>query len=555
MKARSIYPVLFLIVAAGSGIALTDRYFDASQSMEIFSNLFRVVNYNYVDATKPGELMKRGLDGVLSELDPYTNYIPESEIEDYRFMTTGQYGGIGSMIRRKGDYVVISEPYENSPAMQSGLFAGDVILEVDGKSVKGKTTDEVGKVLKGQPGTEVSVLIQREGEANPISKKITRQEIKIKSVPYSGVVRDSIGYIVLTSFTEACSREVKNALQELKEKNKIKGLILDLRGNPGGLLNESVNISNLFVEKGEEIVSTKGRIQEWQKSYKGLNTTIDAQIPIAVLVDHGSASASEIVSGSLQDLDRAVIVGQKTFGKGLVQTTRNLSYNAKIKITTAKYYIPSGRCIQALDYTNRKTDGSVAQVADSVKRIFKTRNGRPFKDGGGIEPDLTTSSINAPQVVSALERKFLIFDFASLYVRQHPEKPINAARFRIDDQTYSAFLKFIEGKEYPYTIEEENTLKELQDEAKKELYLSAIESSIQELKDKIEKAKKGDIEKYSKEIRSALEREIISRYYYQAGRYQYLIDADPEIEQACALLNDSARYKTMLSGGYQKKSE
>ena len=274
-----------------------------------------------------------------------------------------------------------------------------------------------------------------------------------------------------------------------------------------------------------------------------------------MLVDHGSASASEIVSGSLQDLDRAVIIGQKTFGKGLVQTTRNLSYNAKIKITTAKYYIPSGRCIQALDYTNRKNDGTVALIADSVKSMFKTRNGRPFKDGGGIEPDVNTSAISTPQIVSALERKFLIFDFAGLFVRQHPAKPINAARFRLDDETYASFLKFIDGKEYPYTTEEENTLKELQEEAKKELYLSAIDNAIQELKNKIEKAKKGDVEKYSKEIRRALEREIVSRYYYQAGRYQYLIDADPEIEQACNLLNNTDRYKALLAGGYQKKSE
>jgi len=401
--------------------AFSERYFNITKELDVFSILFRQVNQLYVDETNPGEMMKDALDEMLSQLDPYTNYIPESEIEDYRFMTTGQYGGVGSLVRKKGDYVVITEPYEGFPAHLAGLKAGDLILEIDGKNVKNKNTDEVSKVLRGQPGSEVSVLVQRPGSSEPIKFTLTRKEIKVKSVPYFGLVSDSIGYIVLTSFTEECGKEVKSALVELKDKHKIKGLILDLRNNPGGLLNESVNISNLFIDKGQEIVSTKGRVQEWQKSYKGLNQAIDTELPLVILVNKGSASASEIVSGSLQDLDRAVVLGQKTFGKGLVQTTRNLSYNSKLKVTTAKYYIPSGRCIQALDYAHRDETGSVKKVPDSLMTIFKTKNGRLVKDGAGIFPDIILEEKTTPKIVQTLDRNLLLFDFATQYCLNNPK--------------------------------------------------------------------------------------------------------------------------------------
>jgi carboxyl-terminal processing protease len=353
--------------------------------------------------------MKKAIDSMLESLDPYTNYIPESELEDYKYMTTGQYGGIGSLIRRKGDYIAISEPYEGFPAQKAGLQAGDLVLEVDGKSIKGKSTDDVSKLLKGSPNTPVKLLIQREGEVKPLTMIITREEIVIKNVPYSGLVSEGIGYIYLNQFTENASKNIRDAYQELKEKNPgLKGLVIDLRGNPGGLLNEAINMSNLFVAKGTEIVSTKAKVTEWQKSYKALNNPLDTSIHIAVLVSRGSASASEIVSGSIQDLDRGVIIGQRTFGKGLVQATKELSYNAKLKVTTAKYYIPSGRCIQALDYTHRNDDGSVGKVPDSLITEFKTKSGRKVYDGGGVNPDIRIKARIIPKICQSLESKNLV---------------------------------------------------------------------------------------------------------------------------------------------------
>ncbi len=548
-----VFFLVFGFIALGLfSSSYVDDYFDISKNLEIFTSVFRQVNAYYVDETKPGELAKIGIDAMLKNLDPYTTYIPESEIEDYRFMTTGQYGGIGSLIRKKGEYIVISEPYEGFAAFKSGLLAGDTLLMVDGKSVKNKKTDEMSKILKGQPGTTITVIIKRDGKE--IEKKITREEIKVKAVPYFGLLEEGVGYIILTSFTENCAKEINDALDSLKKNNNIKSLVLDLRNNPGGLLHESVNIANLFVEKGEEIVSTKGKVAEWQKSYKALNNAFDKDIPLIVLVNKGSASASEIVSGSLQDLDRAVIMGQRTFGKGLVQTTKNLTYNSKLKVTTAKYYVPSGRCIQALDYSHRNADGSVGKVADSLMKSFKTRAGRTVLDGGGIKPDITVKTTDASAIARTLENKLLIFDFAVQYRKKHPNIA-SASAFKINDVDYTDFLSFIQGKDFTYTTSTEKVFKELKKTIEEEQYFDAVTEEYQSLAQKVSHHEQEDLITFKEDIKKIIEREIVTQYYYQKGKIQYALSNDLEVKNALALFKDEAKFKAILAGTFVEKVE
>ena len=388
-KLKKYLVILALSVASIFSLGFVDNFFEISKNLDIFSSLYKELNIFYVDETDPGQLMKTAIDAMLESLDPYTTYIPESEKEDFEFMTTGQYGGIGAVITKDGDWVYVSEPYENFPADKAGLIAGDKFLEIEGKSVKGKSTEDVSKVLKGQPNTSVKVLIERSGLSKPFEVEIIREEIKLNSVPYYGMIEDSIGYIKTRSFTRNISKEVLEAYKDLNNNGQLKGLVLDLRNNPGGLLNEAINMANLFIDKGQEIVFTKGKVKDWDKSYKARNEALDTIIPIVVLINRSSASASEIVSGAIQDLDRGVVLGQRSFGKGLVQQTKKLSYNAQLKLTTAKYYIPSGRCIQALDYSNRDEDGSVGEIADSLRTEFKTLvHQRSVFDGGGITPDI-----------------------------------------------------------------------------------------------------------------------------------------------------------------------
>lgn len=541
---RFALPAFFLL--ALSWFSFSPDLFEISKDLEIFSSVFREINGNYVDQTKPGDLMKKALDAMLNNLDPYTNYIPESEIEDYRFMTTGQYGGVGASIRKREEYVMISEPYEGFPAQIAGLKAGDLILEVDGKSVKGKNTDEVSKVLKGQPGTIVKVTISRENEAAR-EFSITRQEIKVKSVPYSAFVQDSIGYILLTSFTEDCSGEIKKAYNQLAETGKLKGLILDLRGNPGGLLYESVNIANFFIEKGEVIVKTRGRVQEWEKSYKGLNQALSIDIPLAILVNSGSASASEIVAGAIQDFDRGVIIGQRTFGKGLVQTTRNISYNSKIKVTTAKYYTPSGRCIQALDYSHRNDDGSVGKVPDSLTQVFFTKSGRKVFDGGGIKPDISTPEKVLSGVATALERNFQIFDFASRYV-QKKSSSTELKNFKISDDDFELFISEMSGRKMDFETVSDKALKQLKRELKDEGYENETGQQMDDIAKAMEHSRKLALRQHADEIRKRAEGEIVSRYFYQKGRIEYNLSVDPEIDTAISVLQNPFRYKALLRG-------
>jgi len=540
---------IIAVAVAGAGIfsfSFTDEYFEISRNMDIFATLFRELNIYYVDETNPGELMKKGIDAMLESLDPYTNYIPESEVEDYRFMTTGQYGGIGALIGQKGDQVVITDPYEGFPAQKADLRAGDIIIEIDGKSIKGKKYDDISKILKGQPKTPVKLLLKREGVKDPIEKTVVRDEIKINSVSYSGMLDNEIGYIRLTGFTDNAGIEVKDALMELKTKHNVKSLVLDLRGNPGGLLNEAVNITNIFVDKGTEVVTTKGKVKEWDKAYKALNNPVDNLIPLVVLVNSGSASASEIVSGSIQDLDRGIIIGQRTFGKGLVQTTRPLSYNAQLKVTTAKYYIPSGRCIQALDYTHRNEDGSVGKVPDSLVTLFKTKSGRVVADGGGIAPDFSTETIYLSSIAQSLLTKQLIFDYATLYRNQHPS--IAPARsFRITEQDFQAFSTWLADKEYDYTTRSEKSLEELKETAVKEKYYDAMKPQFDSLQKSMMHDKQADLVKNKDEIMQLLQDEISSRYYFQKGRIEASFDYDPEIIKATEALKDKAVFTSIMN--------
>lgn len=521
-------------------------YFEISKNLDVFASAFREVNMYYVDETKPGDLMKTGIDAMLNSLDPYTNYIPESDIEDYRFMTTGQYGGIGATVGKHGDYVFITEPYENFPAFKADLRAGDKLVEIDGKSLKGKAVDDVSKLLKGQPGTELTILIEREGEKELLTKKLKREEIKINAVPYYGMLPNDIGYISLNQFTESASREVKDALEELK-KNNLKGLVFDLRGNPGGLLNEAVNICNLFIDKGQEVVFTRGKAKEWDKSYRALNSPVDKDIPVTLIVNSGSASASEIVSGTFQDLDRGVIIGQRTYGKGLVQATRQLSYNSKLKVTTAKYYIPSGRCIQAINYSNRNEDGSVGKFPDSLSQVFKTQNGRIVRDGGGVDPDLKTDLRSFSKIARSISSKNYIFDYATRY-RYINASIAPAAEFKLTDAEYDDFMNFISDKEYDYITRSEQLTKELKEIANEEKYLEVATLEYEALRNKIQHDKKSDLIKFKDEIKDLLEAEIVARYYYQKGRIQSNLAKDKDVKKAIEVMNDNSTYTAILKG-------
>jgi len=546
-KFKVLSVVLAMSVVSIGSVGFVDNYFEISKNLDIFATLFRELNIYYVDETDPGKLIEEGIEGMLSSLDPYTTYIPESEMEDHRFAITGKYGGIGALIRKRGDKVLIAEPYEDYPAHKAGLLAGDILLEVNGNKIEGKNTSQVSKVLKGQAGTTVKLLVERIGENKPIEVVLERDEIKINPVPYSGMVSDKIGYIKLNTFTSKASSEIKNALLELKEKNELEGVILDLRSNPGGLLRESVNLVNLFVGKGKTIVSTKGKMEEWDKVHRALNAPVDPEVPLLVLVNSRSASASEIVSGALQDHDRAVVVGQKTFGKGLVQQTLKLTYNSQLKVTTAKYYIPSGRCIQTLDYSNRNVDGSVGKVPDSLITEFKTGNGRSVYDGGGIDPDVTMETKVPIIIIGKLLSKLLIFDYSVKYAREHKEIA-PPEEFEISDEEYAKFVEYLADKDYTYITESERQIEELKKVAEKEHYFEDAKEEYLALKEKLTHKETDDLEKFKPEIKVRLKNEIITRYYFQKGRVRGALGSDETVGKAIEILSDKAVYNAILSG-------
>ncbi|HIN40247.1 MAG TPA: S41 family peptidase [Flavobacteriales bacterium] len=556
MKTRVKKFGLALLVAGISlgSLGYVDNYFEISKNLDIFVTLFKNLNIYYVDETEPGKLIKESIDGMLESLDPYTTYIPESEMEDHRFSITGKYGGIGSLIRKRGEKIIIAEPYEDYPAHKAGLIAGDILLEVNGTAISGKNTSQVSKVLKGQAGTSVKILVEREGKEKPFEVELVRDEIKINPVPYFGMLDDNFGYIRLSTFTSKASEEIKKGVQELKKEDNLKGLVLDLRSNPGGLLREAVNIVNLFVGKGDEIVSTRGKLKDWDKVHRALNTPLDEEIPLIILVNRSSASASEIVAGALQDLDRAVVIGQKTFGKGLVQQTLKLTYNAQLKVTTAKYFIPSGRCIQALDYTNRNEDGSVGKVPDSLITEFSTRNGRPVYDGGGIEPDISVSPQKGSRIGAKLMNKMLIFDYASKYKREH--KKIDSPKdFQFTDEDYEDFKLFLVGKDYDYTTRSEAKLKELKKIATDEEYFQDAQLEFEAFKTKLTHNNEDDLNKFKEGISDLITREIMVRYYFQKGRIEAMIQYNDNIKKALEVLGDSATYNAILAGNHVTKVE
>ena len=541
---RKKFKILIVsIVVLISSFSFTDGYFEVAKNLDIFTTVYRELNNYYVDETDPGKLMKTAIDKMLKSLDPYTNYIPESEIEDFKFMTTGQYGGIGAVITKRKDFVFISEPYEGFPAQKAGLIAGDKILEIDGESAKGKNTEEVSKALKGQPNTEVELLIERPYKEKPFTVNFKRQKISVKSVPFYSFIDDGIGYIKLRSFTRDCSSDVKNALLELKKQGDLNGLILDLRNNPGGLLNESVSIVNLFIEKGQEVVSTKGKIESWDKTYKAFKAPVDLTTPIIVLINQSSASASEIVAGAIQDLDRGVVIGQRSFGKGLVQQTKKLSYNSQLKLTVAKYYIPSGRCIQALDYSNRNDDGSVGKTPDSLMTAFKTKNGRTVFDGGGIKPDIEVEQEDLSNLIISLIRERLFFDYATLYKYRNPS--IDSI-FSISDDDFISFKDFLSDKSYDYKTETEKALESLKTTSKNENYFNLLEGQYIDLFNEFELNKKNDLERNKQIINEILSEEISSRYYFQEGRIRSSIEYDNEIKEAIKYLKQENLYNSIL---------
>lgn len=527
-------------------VSFVDNDFEIAKNLDIFATLYRELNYNYVDEIKPGELVTTAIDAMLESLDPYTTFIPESDLEDYKLMTTGQYGGIGAVIHKDGDYVVISDPYEGFPAQVNDLRAGDIILEVNGTSAKGKSTGDVTEILRGQPGTKVTLLIKRDGETKTIEKSIEREEIKLDNVSYYGMINDNVGYIKLTNFYQNAGKEVKEDFLKLKDLG-MKSLVFDLRGNGGGLLNEAVNIVNVFVEKGVLVVSTKGRLKDRNNTHKTLNPATDAKIPLIVLVDRGSASASEIVAGAIQDLDRGIILGERTYGKGLVQNVISLSYNTKMKVTVAKYYIPSGRCIQAIDYSTKNDDGSVAKIPDSLKKAFKTLNGRIVYDGGGVEPDYYVEPYQYSKILISLYSKNMMFNFATKY--KIANTSIAAVKdFKISDAVYNEFVAFLADKEYDYTTQSELSLTELKESADLEKYYDEIKTEFEALKLKLQHNKKEDLTKFKAEIVEFLKEEIVSRYYYQKGRAQASLEFDKEVLKAIEIFNNPDTYNGIING-------
>lgn len=516
--------------------------FEIYKNLELFELVYKTIDIEYVDETNPGHLMKVGIDAMLKELDPYTNYIPESLIEDYKLMTTGQYGGIGALIQQQDGKVMLTDPHEGYPAQKSGLFAGDQFVEIDGQNVEALSSSEVSEKLKGKPGSEVKIKVNRNGEF--VTKTLVREEVKLSPVPHHGMVSNDVGYIKLSSFTQTAAEDVNRAFSDLKKTGMTK-LILDLRGNGGGLLIEAVKIVNMFVQKGEVIVWMKGRDNRNDVSYAAPLKPADLNIPLTVLVDENSASASEIVSGALQDFDRAVIVGQTSFGKGLVQRPIDLKYNAKLKVTIAKYYTPSGRCIQKLDYTHRETGDNVEAVSDSLISIFKTRNGRVVNDGRGIEPDVKIAKREFSRLTATLVVKNIIFNFATKF-RVENDSIASPTNFKITDEIYNEFVKYVLATEFEYTTASGDMMKKLGETADDENYLAEAQAEYNALLEKFKPSKERDLQKFKAEIIEVLEDEIIGRYYYQKGRIEHSLLEDPFILESIKILNDSGRYKSIL---------
>lgn len=522
-----------------------DRYFEIAKNMEIFASLFRATNDLYVDEVSPNKLMHDGIDAMLNSLDPYTNYFSEDQVEDFRIINTGEYGGIGALTRTFNKRTVISMVYENYPAYKNGLRVGDEVIRINDIEIAKLTVEEAGQLMKGQANTMVRLTVRRIGTDNLIDLEFRREKIKISSVPYAGMLGNDIGMIRLAEFTTDASKEVKNALVTLKEKGA-RYVILDLRGNPGGLLNEAVGICNLFLPKGKKVVDMKGKIEEFNQTFETKLAPLDPDIPVAVLISRSSASASEIVAGTLQDYDRAVIIGEKSFGKGLVQESKPLPYNAMIKYTKAKYYTASGRCIQVLDYSHRRADGSAGPVPDSLKKAFKTKNGRTVFDGGGIDPDIQVEARDVASIATALFVNGFIFDFASQYAYRH--KTITEPKlFSLTDAEYAEFVHWMKDKRLNYASELDTQLQELEEMAKKEKYLNDLKPTLEMLRQRVRDNRKQDLMLFKDQIKKLLEEEIAARYYLERGMVEVGFRYDDEIKKATEILQNTALYRQTLA--------
>jgi len=549
-KSRRIRFIALAAILITAGISISflatqeTRDFRIAKNLDIFFSLYRELNTFYVDELNPDKLVKTGIDNMLKSLDPYTVYYPESESDEIAFMTTGKYGGIGSLIRGGGEYVVISLVYKGFPADLAGVRAGDLIKKVDGFALKGADTETVSQKLKGNPGTTVMLTIERNGKEMEIPVK--REKIEIPSVPYYGMIDNETGYIRFTNFTQNCSEDVRNALIKLKNEKATK-IILDLRSNPGGLLTEAVNVVNLFVGPGNEIVSTKGKVKQFDESFKTSKAAVDQNIPLAVIINRGSASASEIVAGAIQDLDRGVVVGQRSYGKGLVQITRPLSYNSQLKVTTAKYYIPSGRCIQALDFSNPNEDGSVGIIPDSLISEFRTRNGRVVRDGGGISPDVEALPSPLSQIAAELYQRNYFFDFATKYFWSHPA-PESPMKFTISEEIYDDFRNYLVECEFNYSTITELSLNELISNAKREKYYELHKDLFTELQNELRHTLDNDLVTFRDEITELLADEIIGRYFYEEGSIQFSLGTDVQVKKAVEILKSADEYKSILQG-------
>lgn len=535
---------LILLLTVGQVSAQEQNNFELSKNMEIYADIMRQLNLNYADDIKPGELNTIAIDAMLSHLDPYTVYIPESRREDFELLTKGEYGGIGALIQQQGDRVIISEPYEGFPAQKAGLKAGDVIHAIDGVSAIGKSSSDVSAKLKGTPGTTLVLSISRFGDTIIQDIEIEREKVKFPNIPFYGMINENIGYINLMQFNPKTAQEVKNAFVDLKDNNELKGIIIDLRGNGGGLLTEAVDLVNIFVPKNRMIVTTKGKLAANTHIHSTRNSAFDTKIPLAILVNGSSASASEIVAGSIQDLDRGVIIGNKTFGKGLVQNILDAPYNSKVKITIAKYYIPSGRCIQAIDYFD---EDSTLNAADSSLHKFKTKGGRIVYDKGGIEPDVTVEGRYFSQISGDLYAQNYIFNFANDFATKH-DSIASPKDFVITDSIFDCFKHYVEKQEFDYKTETEMLLEKLESSADREDYKDAIENTIAVLEDQIAQEKKKDIDKNKEEIEEMLKIEIVSRYYYQRGKLESSLLTDHEVEKAVEILSNKELYDSIING-------
>ena len=547
-RIKSIVLVIALLLSVGVYAQEKQNNFEIAKSLDIYNSLLRELNLNYVDEINPGELNETAIKAMLDGLDPYTVFIPESDIENAKFMTTGEYGGIGALIQYDGEYTRISEPYFGWPAQKAGLIAGDVILEVNGVDCKKKNTQQVSEMLKGQPGTELTMKVKRYGEEKPLIKVLKREKVKIDNIPYYTVFDNGIAYLSLSGFTRDAAKEMKEKLVEMKKNHELKGFILDLRGNGGGLMNEAVDIVNLFVPKGKMVVSMRGKAANANSVHPTTNEPVDLEIPLAVLVDGNSASASEIVAGAIQDYDRGVIIGERTFGKGLVQNILPLSYNTQMKVTVAHYYIPSGRCIQEIDYSHKK-DTTQAK-ADTLGKAFTTVGGRTVYEGHGITPDVKVKRDPYATVTAYLYGKSYIFDYANKIYSEH--KTIDSAdRFQIDEVTYQDFMKFVKDKNFSYTTESEKAIEKLKKVAKDEGYLDKIQPQIDLLEKNFAAEKENDLISNRKDIEELLRSEIVGRYYFQKGRIISSLNDDPDLKRAFEILlntNGKDEYHSILSG-------